>query len=211
MDATEKETQRKEAFTTMFGGGKRNVTQAELQDIELLSEKMKMEADDPMWWFIASQTVGKVDPVTQIQIKELENAISSINDLNKATDPKTVAGHVKLVKKAQEQIEKLQTIHDDTQKSLNAINQSVARSVALHEQTTNHLVLWAVQKLTDYHLLYVLLVLAVLSAGGWWLAKEDGYSHAVHAAEMCKAQGDPIYLSNGEIVCHPPRRNKSEP
>jgi hypothetical protein len=198
METVENQTQRKEAFNTIFGGDKRDITQEELRNIEILSEKMRIDDDDPMWWFIASQTVGKVDPVTREQIGKLEKAINA-------------AGQTNLVKKAQEQIEKLQAIHNETQRSLGAINQSVARSVALHEQTTNHLVLWAVQKLSDHHLLYVLLVLAVLAAGGWWVAKEDGYSHAVHAAEMCKAQGHPIYLSHGEILCHPPKQNGSQP
>jgi hypothetical protein len=95
-------------------------------------------------------------------------------------------------------------------KSLNAINGSVAKSVAIHEKATNHLALWAVQKLKDHHLFYVLLLIAALTSTGWWYASHDGYAQALHAAELCRAQGKPIYLNGGGIACHPPKPKKRQ-
>ena len=202
-------TQRMEAFNTMFGKGKRDATVEEMQDIELLSDKMKMHDDDPMWWFIANQTVGKPDPGAMIQLATLGKAIESVNNLGKTIDSQTLAANIKLLQDTRTQVDSLKFVHDETMKSLNAINGSVAKSVAIHEKATNHLALWAVQKLRDHHLLYVLLFMllfiAVLGGGGWWWASDTGYTQAVHAAELCRAQGKPLFFRSGGIKCSPPK------
>ncbi len=202
-------TQRMEAFNTMFGKGRRDATDEEMQDIELLSDKMKMHDDDPFWWFIANQTVGKPDPGAMIQLATLGKAIESVNNLGKTIDSQTLAANIKLLQDTRTQVDSLKFVHDETMKSLNAINGSVAKSVAIHEKATNHLALWAVQKLKDHHLLYVLLFallfIAVLGVGGWWWASDAGYTQAVHAAELCRAQGKPLFFRDGSIKCSPPK------
>ena len=202
-------TQRMEAFNTMFGKGRRDATAEEMQDIELFSDKMKMHDDDPMWWFIANQTVGRPDPGAMIQLAELGRAIESVNNLGKTIDSRTLAAHIKLLQDTRTQVDSLKFVHDETLKSLNAINGSVAKSVAIHEKATNHLALWAVQKLQDHHLVYVplfvLLFIAVLGGGGWWWADDSGYTQAVHAAELCRAQGKPLFFRDGSIKCSPPK------
>jgi hypothetical protein len=196
-------TQRIEAFNTMFGKGKRDATKEELQDISLLSDKMKMDAEDPMWWFIANQAVGRPDPGAMIQLAELGKAIESVNNLGKTIDSRTLVANIKLLQDTRTQVDSLKFVHDETMKSLNAINGSVAKSVAIHEKATNHLALWAVQKLRDHHLFYVLLFVAVLTGGGWWWADSTGYAGAVHTAEMCRAQGKPLFLHDGRLTCEP--------
>ncbi|MBU2769116.1 hypothetical protein HAP94_25795, partial [Acidithiobacillus ferrivorans] len=100
-------------------------------------------------WFIANQTVGKPDPAAMIQLAELGKAIESVNNLGKTIDSQTLAANIKLLQDTRTQVDSLKFVHDETMKSLNAINGSVAKSVAIHENATNHLALWAVQKLKD--------------------------------------------------------------
>ena len=207
-------TQRMEAFNTMFGKGRRDATVEEMQDIELLADKMRMDDADPMWWFIASQTVGKPDPGAMIQLATLGKAIESVNNLGKTIDSQTLAANIKLLQDTRTQVDSLKFVHDETMKSLNAINGSVAKSVAIHEKATNHLALWAVQKLKDHHLFYVLLFMllfiAVLGGGCWWAASDTGYTQAVHAAELCNVQGKPLYFHNGSLTCDPPKPHKKK-
>ena len=202
-------TQRMEAFNTMFGKGRRDATAEEMQDIEIFSDKMKMHDDDPMWWFIANQTVGKPDPAAMIQLAELGKAIESVNNLGRTIDSQTLAANIKLLQDTRTQVDSLKFVHDETMRSLNAINGSVAKSVAIHEKATNPLALWAVQRLKDRHLIYVplfvLLFIAVLCGGCWWAASDTGYTQAVHAAELCRAQGKPLFFRDGSIKCSPPK------
>lgn len=205
MEQDKRESQRTAAFDAMLGRGKRKPTGDEMQDAQLLMDKLRMNDDDPMWWFIANQTVGKPDPGAMIQLEELGKAIESVNNLGRTIDSQTLAANIKLLQDTRTQVDSLKFVHDETMKSLNAINGSVAKSVAIHEKATNHLALWAVQKLKDHHLLYVLLIVAALAGAGWWYASHDGYRQAVQAAEACKAQGEAVYLENGVITCHPPK------
>ncbi|WP_428946862.1 hypothetical protein ACQUQQ_08640 [Acidithiobacillus ferrooxidans] len=200
-----------DAFNTMFGKGKRDATDEEMQDIELLSDKMKMHDDDPMWWFIANQTVGRPDPAAMIQLGELGKAIEAVNNLGKTIDSRTLAANIKLLQDTRTQVDSLKFVHDETLKSLNAINGSVAKSVAIHEKATNHLALWAVQKLKDHHLLYVLLAVAVLGGGGWWWAGQSGYSSAVHRVELCQIRNKPLYITNGSLSCTPVKTKPDNP
>lgn len=213
MEQETQERQRNEAFDTMLGLRRRKPTDEERRDAQLMMDKLRMHDDDPMWWFIANQTVGRPDPAAMIQLTELGKAIESVNNLGKTIDSQTLAANIKLLQDTRTQVDSLKFVHDETMKSLNAINGSVARSVAIHEKATNHLALWAVQKLRDHHLLYVLLFIVVLAGGGWWYASHDGYAQAVHAAELCRAQGKPIYLNDGGIACHPskPEKQKNQP
>ena len=210
MEQETQEHQRNEAFDTMLGRGRRKPTDEERRDAQLMMDKLRMNDDDPMWWFIANQTVGRPDPGAMIQLAELGKAIESVNNLGKTIDSQTLAANIKLLQDTRTQVDSLKFVHDETMKSLNAINGSVAKSVAIHEKATNHLALWAVQKLKDHHLLYVLLIIAALASTGWWYASHDGYAQAVHAAELCRAQGKPIYLNGGGIACHPPKPKKRQ-
>lgn len=204
-----RERERNDAFDTMLGRGRRKPTDEERRDAQLMMDKLRMHDDDPMWWFIANQTVGKPDPGAMIQLAELGKAIESVNNLGKTIDSQTLAANIKLLQDTRTQVDSLKFVHDETLKSLNAINVSVAKSVAIHEKATNHLALWAVQKLKDHHLLYVLLFLAVLAGGGWWWADSAGYAQAVHAAEMCRAQGKPLFFVDGKLTCHPQQQPKT--
>ena len=214
MEQETRERQRNEAFDTMLGRGRRTPTDEERQDAQLMMDKLRMEDNDPFWWFIANQTVGKPDPGAMIQLAELGRAIESVNNLGKTIDSRTLAANIKLLQDTRTQVDSLKFVHDETLKSLNAINGSVAKSVAIHEKATNPLALWAVQKLKDHHLIYVplfvLLFIAVLGMGDWWCASDTGYTQAVHAAELCRAQGKPIYLNGGGIACHPPKPKKRQ-
>ena len=214
MEQETRERQRNEAFDTMLGRGRRTPTDEERQDAQLMMDKLRMEDNDPFWWFIANQTVGKPDPGAMIQLAELGRAIESVNNLGKTIDSRTLAANIKLLQDTRTQVDSLKFVHDETLKSLNAINGSVAKSVAIHEKATNPLALWAVQKLKDHHLIYVplfvLLFIAVLGMGDWWWASDTGYTQAVHAAELCRAQGKPIYLNGGGIACHPPKPKKRQ-
>ncbi len=205
----DRERQRNEAFDTMLGRGRRKPTDEERQDAQLMMDKLRMHDDDPFWWFIASQTVGRPDPGEGIRMGELSKAIESVNNLGKTIDSQTLAANIKLLRDTRTQVDSLKLVHDETLKSLNAINGSVAKSVAIHEKATNHLALWAVQKLRDHHLVYVplflLLFLALVGAGGWWWANDAGYTRAVHAAEMCRAEGKPLFFRDGSIRCSPPK------
>ncbi|MBU2857903.1 hypothetical protein HF289_13875 [Acidithiobacillus ferrooxidans] len=208
MEHETREHQRADAFDTMLGRGRRKPTDEERRDAQLMMDKLRMDDDDPMWWFIANQTVGRPDPGAMIQLAELGKAIESVNNLGKTIDSQTLAANIKLLQDTRTQVDSLKFVHDETMKSLNAINGSVAKSVAIHEKATNHLALWAVQKLKDHHLIYVLLFVAVLGGGVWWWAENSGYAQAVHTAELCRAQGKPIYLNGTGIVCHPPKPKK---
>ena len=209
MEQETQEHQRNEAFDTMLGRGRRKPTDEERRDAQLMMDKLRMHDDDPMWWFIANQTVGKPDPAAMIQLAELGKAIESVNNLGRTIDSQTLAANIKLLQDTRTQVDSLKFVHDETMKSLNAINGSVAKSVAIHEKATNHLALWAVQKLKDHHLLYVLLFallfIAVLGGGCWWWASDTGYTQAVHAAELCRAQGKPRFFRDGSIKCSPPK------
>ena len=209
MQQETREHQRTDAFDTMLGRGRRKPTDEERRDAQLMMDKLRMNDDDPMWWFIANQTVGKPDPAAMIQLAELGKAIESVNNLGRTIDSRTLAANIKLLQDTRAQVDSLKFVHDETMKSLNAINGSVAKSVAIHEKATNHLALWAVQKLKDHHLFYVLLFVAVLAGGGWWWAENSGYARAVHAAELCRAQGKPLFFSDGKLTCAPPVKSKS--
>ena len=199
----DRERERNDAFDTMLGRGRRKPTDEERWDAQLMMDKLRMNDDDPMWWFIANQTVGKPDPGAMIQLAELGKAIESVNNLGKTIDSQTLAANIKLLQDTRTQVDSLKFVHDETMKSLNAINGSVAKSVAIHEKATNHLALWAVQKLKDHHLLYVLLFVAVLGGGGWWWAGQSGYASAVHRVELCQVQGKPLFITGGKLSCTP--------
>ena len=205
----DRERQRTDAFDTMLGRGRRKPTDEERQDAQLMMDKLRMDDNDPMWWFIANQTVGRPDPGAMIQLAELGKAIESVNNLGRTIDSQTLVANIKLLQDTRTQVDSLKFVHDETLKSLNAINGSVAKSVAIHEKATNPLALWAVQKLKDHHLLYVplfvLLFIAVLCGGCWWAASDTGYTQAVHAAELCRAQGKPLFFRDGSIKCSPPK------
>ena len=203
MEQETQEHQRNEAFDTMLGRGRRKPTDEERRDAQLMMDKLRMNDDDPMWWFIANQTVGKPDPAAMIQLAELGKAIESVNNLGRTIDSRTLAANIKLLQDTRTQVDSLKFVHDETMKSLNAINGSVAKSVAIHEKATNHLALWAVQKLKDHHLFYVLLFLALLVGGGWWWADSTGYARAVHSFELCRAQGKPLFFTDGKLTCTP--------
>ncbi|MHB0889214.1 hypothetical protein [Acidithiobacillus sp.] len=209
MEQETQEHQRNEAFDTMLGRGRRKPTDEERRDAQLMMDKLRMHDDDPMWWFIANQTVGRPDPGAMIQLAELGKAIESVNNLGRTIDSQTLAANIKLLQETRTQVDSLKFVHDETMKSLNAINGSVAKSVAIHEKATNHLALWAVQKLKDHHLIYVLLFIAVLGGCGWWWADHAGYAQAVHAAELCRAQGKPLFFSDGKLTCAPSVKSKS--
>lgn len=209
MEQETQEHQRNEAFDTMLGRGQRKPTDEERRDAQLMMDKLRMPDDDPMWWFIANQTVGKPDPAAMIQLAELGKAIESVNNLGKTIDSQTLAANIKLLQDTRTQVDSLKFVHDETMKSLNAINGSVAKSVAIHEKATNHLALWAIQKLKDHHLFYVLLIIAALAGTGWWYARHEGYAQAVHAAELCRVQGKPIYLDGSAIACTSPVKANS--
>ncbi|OCB03914.1 hypothetical protein BBC27_05720 [Acidithiobacillus ferrivorans] len=210
MEQEQRERQRNEAFDTMLGRGRRTPTDEERQDAQLMMDKLRMDDNDPFWWFIANQTVGKPDPGAMIQLAELGKAIESVNKLGKTIDSQTLAANIKLLQDTRTQVDSLKFVHDETLKSLNAINGSVAKSVAIHEKATNHLALWAVQKLKDHHLFYVLLFVAVLGGCGWWWANNTGYARAVHTAELCNVQGKPLYFRNGSLTCDPPKAHKGK-
>lgn len=210
MEQETRDRQRNEAFDTMLGRGRRTPTEEEQRDAQLMMDKLRMDDNDPMWWFIANQTASKPDPAAMIQLGELGRAIESVNNLGKTIDGQTLAANIKLLQDTRTQVDSLKFVHDETLKSLSAINASVAKSVAIHEKANNHLALWVVQKLKDHHLLYVLLVIALLFGGGWWYAGHEGYAQAVQASELCRAQGKPIYLDGGEIACHPTQSKKPE-
>ena len=206
----DRERQRTDAFDTMLGRGRRKPTNEERQDAQLMMDKLRMDDNDPMWWFIANQTVGKPDPAAMIQLAELGKAIESVNNLGRTIDSQTLAANIKLLQDTRTQVDSLKFVHDETLKSLNAINGSVAKSVAIHEKATNHLALWAAQKLRDHHLFYVLLVIAALASTGWWYADHAGYARAVHAAELCRAQGKPLFFQSGHLTCNPQKAKSSK-
>ena len=205
MQQETREHQRTDAFDTMLGRGRRKPTDEERRDAQLMMDKLRMNDDDPMWWFIANQTVGKPDPGAMIQLAELGKAIESVNNLGRTIDSQTLAANIKLLQDTRTQVDSLKFVHDETMRSLNAINGSVAKSVAIHEKATNPLALWAVQRLKDHHLLYVPLFIAVLGGFCWWAASDTGYTQAVHAAELCRAQGKPLFFRDGSIKCSPPK------
>ncbi|EGQ62038.1 hypothetical protein GGI1_10460, partial [Acidithiobacillus sp. GGI-221] len=97
MEQETQEHQRNEAFDTMLGRGRRKPTDEERRDAQLMMDKLRMHDDDPMWWFIANQTVGRPDPGAMIQLAELGKAIESVNNLGRTIDSQTLAANIKLL------------------------------------------------------------------------------------------------------------------